>query len=138
MEYGASKIPMLYNIYLNLVYKGYQVLEPLDNFVYHLTMQYSTSIYLVPVTRKHIQSVTKIYIYLFLKYVFFANISGTTWAIKKFLHLFASLSEEVSDEIWSQNQLIFAKTLFCQKKVSYWKKSDILKNSITFFHGSKV
>ena len=32
----------------------------------------------------HLQSVTKIYIYLFLKYVFFADISGTTWAIKKF------------------------------------------------------
>ena len=30
-------------------------------------------------------------------------------------------------------QLIFAKTLFCQKKVSYWKKSAILKNSKTFF-----
>ena len=26
------------------------------------------------------------------------------------------------------NQLIFSKTLFCQKKVSYWKKSAILKN----------
>ena len=35
---------------------------------------------------------------LFLKYVFFADISGTTWAIKSFLHLFASLSKELSDE----------------------------------------
>ena len=41
-------------------------------------------------------------------------------------------------QIWSQNHLIFSKTLFCQKKVSYWKKSAILKNSKTFFHGSKV
>ena len=62
---------------------------------------------------------------------------------KSFLRLFASLSEELSDEkiifqTRSQNQLIFAKTLFFQKKVSYWKKSAILKNSKTFFHGSKV
>ena len=63
---------------------------------------------------------------------------------KVFLYLFASLSEEFSDkkkiicEIWSQNQLIFAKTLFCQKKVSYLKKSAILKFSKTLFHGSKV
>ena len=40
---------------------------------------------------------------------------------KSYFHLFASLSEELSDQkiifqIWSQNQLIF-----CQKKVSYWK-----------------
>ena len=41
-------------------------------------------------------------------------------------------------QIWSQNHLIFSKTLFCQKKVSYWKKSAILKNSKTIFHGSKV
>ena len=34
---------------------------------------------------------------------------------------------------WSQNQLMLAKTLFCQKKVSYWKKSAILKNSKTLF-----
>ena len=34
--------------------------------------------------RFNIQSVTKIYIYPFLKYVFFADISGTTWAIKTF------------------------------------------------------
>ena len=39
--------------------------------------------------RFNIQSVTKIYIYLFLKYVFFADISGTTWSfcilvLKKF------------------------------------------------------
>ena len=42
---------------------------------------------------------------------------------KSFWHLFESLSEELSDEkrifqIRSQNQLILAKTLFCQKKVS--------------------
>ena len=37
--------------------------------------------------------------------------------------------------IRSQNLLIFAKMLFCQKKVSYWKKSAILKKSKTFFHG---
>ena len=62
---------------------------------------------------------------------------------KSYFHLFASLFEDLSDErkkfqIQSQNQLIFAKTMFCQKKVSYWKKSAILKNSKTFFHGSKV
>ena len=46
---------------------------------------------------------------------------------KCYLHLFASLSEELSDffQIWLQNLLIFAKTLFWQKKVSYWKKSAI-------------
>ena len=44
-----------------------------------------------------IQSVTKIQIYLFLKYVFFAYISGTTWTTKSYLHLFTSLSEELSD-----------------------------------------
>ena len=52
---------------------------------------------------------------------------------KSYFHLFASLSEELSVEkrifqIRLQNQLIFSKTLFCQKKVSYWKKSAILKN----------
>ena len=62
---------------------------------------------------------------------------------KSYLHFFASLSKELSDErivfqIRSQYQLIFAKTLFWQKKVSYWKKSAILKNSKYFFHGSKV
>ena len=95
--------------------------------------------------QKYLQSVTKIHIYLFLKYVFFAYISGTTWDRKRFFTsiLFASLSKELSDEksifeVWSQNQLIFWKTLFWQKKVSYWKKSAILKNSKTFFHGSKV
>ena len=40
-------------------------------------------------------------------------------------------------QIWSRNQLIFGKTLFCQK-VSYWEKTVILKNSKTFFHRPKV
>ena len=59
------------------------------------------------------------------------------------LHLCAFLSKELSDEkiifeIRSQNQLLFSETLFCQKKLSYWKKSAILKNSKTFFHAFKV
>ena len=33
----------------------------------------------------NVQSVTKIYIYLFFKFVFFADFSGTTWAIKELL-----------------------------------------------------
>ena len=87
-----------------------------------------------------LQSVTKIHIYLFFKY-FFWRISPEPLELQKiFLLLFASLSEELSDEkivfeVWSQNQLIFAKTLFCQKKVNYWKKSTILKKSKTFLHG---
>ena len=62
---------------------------------------------------------------------------------KSYLHLFASSFKELSDEIrifqirW-QNQTIFAKTLFWQKKISYWKKSAILSNSKTFFHGSNA
>ena len=55
-------------------------------------------------------------IQLFLKFVFFAYISGTTFF-----------------QIRSQNQLIFAKTLFCQKKVSYWKKSAIFEKFKNFF-----
>ena len=61
---------------------------------------------------------------------------------KRFFLLFASLSKKLSNEkrifeVRSQNQLILSKTLFFQKKVSCWKKSAILKNSKTFFHGSK-
>ena len=92
-----------------------------------------------------IQSVTKIqntHLPFFQICVFFAHISGTNK--KRYLHLFASLSKELSNEkkkifqIHSQNQLILAKTLFCQKKVSYMKKPAILEKSKTFFHGSKV
>ena len=90
-------------------------------------------IYVEWVAKKHI----------ILKLMFFVYISGTTWAKKNYLHILASLSKERSDEkiifqIRLQIQLIFAKTLFWQKKVSYWKKSAILKTSKTFFHGSKV
>ena len=47
------------------------------------------------------------------------------------------MAKELSDEknifqIRSQNQLIFAKTLICQKKLRHF---EILKN---FFHGSMV
>ena len=57
---------------------------------------------------------------------------------KSCVQLFASFTKELSDEIRifqirSQNQLIFSKTMFCQKKVSYLKKSTILKNSQTIF-----
>ena len=64
----------------------------------------------------------------------FSGISTEPLELQKiYFYLFASLSKELSDEkksfqIRLQNQLIFAKTLFCQKKVSYWKKSAILKN----------
>ena len=37
-----------------------------------------------------------------------------------------------SFQIWSKNQLIFAKTLFCQKKVSYWKNPPFRKNQKKF------
>ena len=76
--------------------------------------------------------------------LYFSRISPELLELQKsYLHLFTSSSEELSDEIrifqiWGQNQLIFAKTLFCQKKISYWKKSTALKYSKTFFHGSKV
>ena len=36
-------------------------------------------------------------------------------------------------EIRSQNQLIFTKTLFCQKKVSYWKKSAKFQNQLDVY-----
>ena len=57
---------------------------------------------------------------------------------KSYLHLFASFSKELSDvkiffPIWSQHQLIFAKTLFYQKKVSCWKKSAIMKKTFWIF-----
>ena len=50
---------------------------------------------------------------------FFSYISGTAWATKLCLHLFAPFSKELSVatkkfQIWWQNQLIFAKTLICQ------------------------
>ena len=38
--------------------------------------------------KQQIQSVTKIHIYLFLKYVFFGYISGTAWAIKKVIFIY--------------------------------------------------
>ena len=57
---------------------------------------------------------------------------------KKIIYIYSHPCLRSFQKIWSQNQLIFAKTLFCQKKVSYWKKSAVLKNSKTFFHGSKV
>ena len=65
----------------------------------------------------------------------FSHISPESLELQKsYMHLFTSLTEKLSDgtrivQIWSQNQLVFAKTLICQKKVSYWKKSAILKNS---------
>ena len=79
---------------------------------------------------RELQWVTKIHIYLILKLVFFADISGTTWAIKKFftsICMIASLSDELSDEkiifeIRWQNQLIFTKTLFCLKKSKLLEK----------------
>ena len=58
---------------------------------------------------------------------FFSCISPEPLELQKsYFHQFASLSEELSDEkrifqIRLQNQLIFAKTLFCQKKVSYFE-----------------
>ena len=60
---------------------------------------------------------------------------------KSYLHLFTSLIEELSDDFffkygheisWYLEKRCFA------KKVSYWEKTVILKNSKTFFHGSKV
>ena len=66
-----------------------------------------------------------------------------TCVFSRYIYLFASLSEGLSDEkiiFWIrwQNQLIFSKTLFFQKKVSYWKKSAILKKSKNLFQWSKV
>ena len=93
--------------------------------------------------REEIQWVTKNTSSCFWN-LFFSRIFPEQFELQKsYSHLFASSSEKLSDEkiifqIQLQNQLIFAKSLFSQKKVSYWKKSAILKNSKTFFHGSKV
>ena len=69
---------------------------------------------------------------LFFKLVFFAYISVTTWSTKKLFNFIYFLVRRAfrwkkTFKIRSQNQLIFAKTLFCQKNVSYLKKSAIQK-----------
>ena len=62
---------------------------------------------------------------------------------KSHIHLVASSSEELSDEKNIFSNLVIRSAGICKKtvlpeKVSYWKKSAILKNSKPFFHGSKV
>ena len=57
---------------------------------------------------------------------------------KSYLHLFASLSKELSDEKKNFSNSVTKSTDICKsavlpEKVSYWKKSRILKNSKTFF-----
>ena len=66
--------------------------------------------------------------------MFFAYISGTTWATKKFFYIYLHpclTSFQMKKRIFkivSQNQLIFAKALFCQKKGIFWKKSAIFSS----------
>ena len=90
-----------------------------------------------------LQSVTKIYIYLFLKYAFFVDISGTTWAIKKVFtsncilvwrafrwkNYFSNLVTKSAD-IFKNAVLPEKSKLF--EKIHHFEK---IKN---FFHGSKV
>ena len=62
---------------------------------------------------------------------------------KSYLHLFASLSKEVSDDntffqIWVLNKLIFAKSLFCQKKSKLLEKIrhfEKIKNFFSWIEG---
>ena len=61
-----------------------------------------------------------------------------TFAVNDLYKLRIRYLTNISYNRLSMYQLIFAKTLFCQKKVSYLKKSAIWENSKTFIHGSKV
>ena len=73
-----------------------------------------------------IQSVTKIYIYLFLKYVFFEDISGTTWAIKKFCISICILVWRVFR--WKKNfwNMVTKSANFFQKRC-FSRKSKLLE-----------
>ena len=73
---------------------------------------------------------------------FFADISGTTWAIKKFSASICILVWRAFKwkSFWKPvtKSVDICKNAVLTEKVSYWKKSAILKNSKTFIHGSKV
>ena len=85
-----------------------------------------------------LQSVTKIHIYLFLKYVFFAYISGTNWAIKKltFICILVWRAFRWKNSFWNpvtKSADIFKNTVFPEKKKAIGKNPSFWKNQKLFF-----
>ena len=70
-----------------------------------------------------------------LELVFFEYMSGTTWATKSYLHpcMKSFHLKKYFFQIRSQNQLIFVKTMFCQKKCKLWEKTHHFEKLKIFF-----
>ena len=87
---------------------------------------------------RYVQSVKKIYIYLFFKYMFFADISGNTWAIKKIstsICIFVWRAFRWTKKFWNPvtKSADICKNAVLPEKSKLYEKTAILKKSKTFF-----